>query len=453
MTHAGRPSLNEALAWLDGLESLGIQPGLERITALLARLGDPHRSLPSVIVAGTNGKGSVVAFLAAMLEAAGIEAGVYTSPHLVRFSERIRVGAETIGDEELAALTDEVRRAVEAMRREGLPSPTYFEATTALAFLHFRRRRVPLAVLEVGMGGRYDATNVATPLACAITPIALDHMQFLGTTVAEIAFQKAGIVRRGVPVVVAAQPPEAEEVILAAAAAEGAPVIPTSACRVEPAGGFSDPADVAFTTPAGHRHRARLALRGDHQVDNAATAVLLAETLRDRGRFAIDDAAIERGLASANWPGRLELRPGGAGGPAAGGPVVGGASANVDLGVDLLLDGAHNPAGCRILAGYLRHHQASRPRRVLLFAVMRDKPAAEMLSILRDVADEAVVTTLPLPRATPALDLERLAHDAGLPAIVAPDPAAALALAAGRAGKGGLVVACGSLYLVGALAG
>ncbi len=436
----------EALAWLDGLESLGIQPGLERITALLERLGDPHRGLPSVIVAGTNGKGSVVAFLAAMLEAAGIEAGVYTSPHLVRFSERIRVGAETIRDGDLAGLTDEVRRAVEAMRREGLSSPTYFEATTALAFLHFRRRRVPLAVLEVGMGGRYDATNVAMPLACAITPIALDHTQFLGTTVGEIAFQKAGIVRHGVPVVVAAQPPEAERVILAAAAADGAPAIPTSACRVEPAAGFSDPPDVAFTTPAGHRHRARLALRGDHQVDNAATAVLLAEMLRDGGPFAIDDAAIDRGLASARWPGRLELRPGGAGGP-----VAGGSSAGADLGVDLLLDGAHNPAGCRILAGYLRNHQAARPRRVLLFAVMRDKPAAEMLSILRDVADEAVVTTLPLPRATPASELERLARDAGIPAASAPDPRAALERAAERAGSGGLVVACGSLYLVGAL--
>ena len=431
----------QALAWLDGLESLGIQPGLERITALLERLGNPHRDLPSVIVAGTNGKGSVVAFLAAMLEAAGIEPGVYTSPHLVRFRERIRVGVENITDDELAALTGEVRRAVEAMRREGLPSPTYFEATTALAFLHFRRRGVPLAVLEVGMGGRYDATNVATPLACAITPIALDHTQFLGTTVAEIAFQKAGIVRRGVPVVVAAQPTEAEQVILAAAAAEGAPVLRTSACRVEPAGGFSDPPDVVFTTPAGHRFHARLALRGDHQVDNAATALLLAETLRDLDRFAIDDAAIGRGLASAQWPGRLELRPGGSRGP------VGGAA------VDLLLDGAHNPAGCRILAGYLRHHQAARARRVLLFAVMRDKPAAEMLSILRDVADEAVVTTLPLPRATPALDLERLARDAGLPATVAPDPSAALTVAARHAGKGGLVVACGSLYLVGALTG
>src|SRR5436190_15781565 len=138
-----------------------------------------------------------------MLEAAGIEAGVYTSPHLVRFSERIRVGKVEIAEANLAGHTAEVRRAVEAMRREGLPSPTYFETTTALAFVHFRRRRVPLGVLEVGMGGRYDATNVANPLACAITPIDLDHTQFLGATVAEIAFQKAGIVRRGVPVVVA----------------------------------------------------------------------------------------------------------------------------------------------------------------------------------------------------------------------------------------------------------
>ena len=446
MTHPKRPGTSgmnpaQALAWLDSLESLGIQPGLDRITALLARLGDPHRGLPSVIVAGTNGKGSVVAFLAAMLEAAGVKAGVYTSPHLVRFNERIRVGDEMVPEADLAALAGEVRRAVEAMRRDGLPSPTYFEATTALAFLHFRRRGVPLAVLEVGMGGRYDATNVAEPIACAITPIALDHMQFLGATEADIAWQKAGIVRPGVPVVVASQGPDAGRVILEAAGHAGAPVTPTSACALQPPAGFSDPASIALRTPAGRRYRARLALRGDHQVDNAATAVLVAEILRDRGPFAVDDTAIERGLGTARWPGRLELLPGGAGraGGAANEPV------------DLLLDGAHNPAGCRILASYMTAHQASRPRRVLLFAVMRDKPAAEMLDILKAVVDEAVLTSLPLPRATPPEALERMARDAGLAAIVAPDPRAALAIAAGRAGAGGLVVAGGSLYLVGAL--
>lgn len=421
----------EALAWLDSLESLGIQPGLERITALLARLGDPQRGLPAVIVAGTNGKGSVVTFLAAMLEATGVTAGIYTSPHLVRFNERIRVGAETMTDVDLAALIGDVRRAVEEMRRDGLPSPTYFEATTALAFLHFRRRKVPIAVLEVGMGGRYDATNVAEPLACAITPIALDHTQFLGGTEAEIAWQKAGIVRTGVPVVVSRQGPEAERVILGAAASEGAPILRTGACRLEPPSGFTDPPALAITTPSGHHYQARLALRGDHQVDNAAAAVLLAEVLRDRGAASIPDAAIERGLAGAEWPGRLDLRPGGT--------------------VDLLLDGAHNPAGCRILADYVRRHQAGRPRRILLFAAMRDKPAGEMLTILRDVVDEAILTSLPLPRATPAQDLAQAARATGLSATIEPDPGAAETLAAARAGEGGLVVACGSLYLVGFL--
>jgi dihydrofolate synthase/folylpolyglutamate synthase len=436
MTHA------EALAWLDALESLGIQPGLDRITALLARLGDPHRGLPAVIVAGTNGKGSVVAFLAAMLEAAGVQAGIYTSPHLVRFNERIRVGAEEIAEADLATLAGEVRRAVEDMRRGGLPSPTYFEATTALAFLHFRRRAVPLAVLEVGMGGRYDATNVAEPLACAITPIALDHTQYLGETEAEIAWQKAGIVRPAVPLVVASQGPEAGRVIAGAAAAAGAPAISTQACTLDPPGGFSDPATIAIGTPSGHTYRARLSLRGDHQVDNAATAVLLAETLRATGAVAIDDPSIERGLAAARWPGRLELRPGGAG-------VCGAAGGQVR--VDLLLDGAHNPAGCRILAAYLARHQAARRRRILVFGVMRDKPASEMLAILQGVVDEVIVTGLPLPRATPPGDLGRLARKAGMAATVEPLPRPALARAAAAAGPGGLVVACGSLYLVGAL--
>jgi len=429
MTHA------EALAWLDGLESLGIQPGLDRITALLARLGDPHRGLPAVIVAGTNGKGSVVAFLAAMLEAAGVEAGVYTSPHLVRFNERVRVGTEEIPDDDLASLTGEVRRAVEEMRRDGRPSPTYFEATTALAFLHFRRRAVPLAVLEVGMGGRYDATNVAEPLACAITPIALDHMQWLGRTVAEIAWQKAGVIRSGVPLVLSRQEPAAQGVILDEATRLGAPVVATSSCTFAPARGFSDPPSFGLSTPSGGVYAARLSLRGDHQADNAAAAVLLAEVLRDRGHVRLDRGAVERGLSDARWPGRLELVPGpkGAQGP------------------DLLLDGAHNPAGCAMLAAYLGRHQPQRPRRVLLFAAMRDKEAAAMLAALRPVVDEAILTALPVARGTPPSDLEPVARHLGLPAAVEPDPIAGLQRATRRAGPGGLVIACGSLYLVGAL--
>ena len=425
----------EALAWLDSLESLGIQPGLDRITALLARLGEPHRGLPAVIVAGTNGKGSVVAFLAAILESAGVGAGVYTSPHLVRFNERIRVGAETISEADLASLTGDVRRAVEGMRNDGLPSPTYFEATTALAFLHFRRREVPIAVLEVGMGGRYDATNVAEPLACAITPIALDHTQFLGTTVTEIAWQKAGIVRAGVPVVVSRQDPEARRVILEEAARCDAPVLETVACSLEPAAGFSDPPSFSLATPSGGLYEARLALRGDHQADNASAAVLIAEILRERRLVRFDPGAVARGLTNAIWPGRLELvpQPEGSDGP------------------DLLLDGAHNPAGCAILADYLRAHQSRRTRRVLLFAAMRDKEAAAMLESLRPVVDEAVLTGLPVARGTPPSELEAVARRLGLPAAVEPDPRVGLQRASRQAGPGGLVVACGSLYLVGAL--
>jgi len=427
MTHA------EALRWLDSLESLGIQPGLERITALLSRLGDPHLDRPAVLVAGTNGKGSVVAFLASILAEAGIHAGVYTSPHLVRFEERIQVGGAPIDSTALAALTTEVAAAVDALRRDGGASPTYFEATTALAMLHFARCRVPIAVLEIGMGGRYDATNVARPLACAITPVSLDHTQWLGGTVAEIAAQKAGILKTGVPAVIGPQDPAALAVIRDEAARAGAPLVESSACTVTPAGApLPDPASFGLRLPDGAFYpRLDLALRGDHQVDNAVVAVLLARLLGRRGFPAIDDGAIGRGLPRTFWPGRLELQPAGAGGP------------------DLLLDGAHNPAGCAILAAYLLRHQAARPRRVLLFAAMRDKPAAEMLAILRPAAGAMVVTGLPVPRGTAPAALARLAAAAGFAVEVEADPAAALARARTLAGPGGLVVASGSLYLVG----
>src|SRR3989454_555290 len=201
----------EALAYLDSLEALGIRPGLDRIDALLARLGSPQTAFPSVLIAGTNGKGSVAAILASILRQAGHTPGVYTSPHLVRFEERIVVGDEMISESDLATLAGEVRSAIEAGTHLNEDPPTYFEATTALAFLHFKRRRVPIAVLEVGMGGRFDATNVKAPLACAISTISLDHMQWLGATLEEIASQKAGILKPGVPAVLSRQDPGALE--------------------------------------------------------------------------------------------------------------------------------------------------------------------------------------------------------------------------------------------------
>jgi dihydrofolate synthase/folylpolyglutamate synthase len=423
---------DEAITWLDSLESLGIRPGLERITALLDRLGNPQRDFPSVLVAGTNGKGSVVAFLASILRQAGWEAGVYTSPHLVRFEERIRIGSDPIPPADLAALTREVRGAVAAHRNSGGAPPTYFEATTALAFLHFSRRRVPIAVLEVGMGGRYDATNVVTPLACAITSVSLDHTRWLGQTVAEIAHQKAGILKAGVPAAVSAQEAAAREVIRGEAARAGAPLIETAACEVR--GAASDPPRFSLRTPAGGNYPDLApSLRGDHQVENATLAVLLAEVLRRGGFSGIDPGSVSRGLGAAVWPGRLDLIP----------------ALGEGTGPDLLLDGAHNPAGCAILAAYLSRYQARRPRRALLFAAMRDKPAAEMLGILKPVFDAAVVTSLPVARGAPPADLLRIASEAGLTATCEPDLARSFDRASGLAGPGGLLVASGSLYLVG----
>ncbi len=420
---------DEALRWLDSLESLGIQPGLRRITALLARLGDPQRDFRSVLIAGTNGKGSVAAFTASILDQAGLAPGLYTSPHLVRFEERIRIAGQPIGGPELAALTGEVEQAVAALRRDGGAPPTYFEATTALAFLHFSRRRVPIAVLEVGMGGRYDATNVVTPVACAITPIALDHTQWLGETLAEIAHQKAGILKPGVPAVVARQEPEVLALLRREAAATGSPLQETARCAVRTHTLLADPPVFDLETPRGGRYEALApALRGAHQIDNATVAVLLAEIVG-----AQDKDAIERGLRAACWPGRLELVPAH---PAGSGPA-------------LLLDGAHNPAGCRVLADYLAAHQAARTRRVLVCALMRDKAMEEMLGALRPLFGQVIATTLAVARARDPEEVARAARDQGFEALMIGDPGAALERAEALAGPGGLVVVCGSLYLVG----
>ena len=425
MTHAG------AIAWLESLEKLGIRPGLERITALLRRLGDPQRAYPSVIVGGTNGKGSVAAFLGSILREAGHAAGLYTSPHLVRLEERMAVGDRFIGETEVAEIADDVRHAVETGIRAGEEPVTYFEATTAMAFVHFRRHRVPIAVLEVGMGGRYDATNVVSPRVSVITPLALDHTQWLGPTLGAIARQKAGIMRPGVPCVVSRQEPEAWEVIRAEASAIGAPILRVADCRLQPPRGapaYDDPPVFDMVTPAGVRYVSiALRLRGSHQVENAAAAVLAAEVLAASGFPVIDRSRVVAGLARTVWPGRIEFQEGRP---------------------DLLLDGAHNPAGCRTLAAYLRDYRGGR-RAVLVFSAMRDKPAGEMLDILAPLAAEIIVTPVRVGRGEAPEVLGRLASDRHARVRQAADTAAALDHARAAAGTDGLVVVTGSLYLVG----
>ena len=429
---------DEAIAYLESLEVLGIRPGLDRITALLDRLGRPQDDFPSVLIAGTNGKGSVAAYVASILRQAGLAPGVYTSPHLVRFAERIVAEDRTIADVEVAALVPEVRAAIASVPRLVSDPPTYFEATTALAFLHFSRRRVPIAVLEVGMGGRFDATNVVRPLACAITPVSMDHTQWLGATLSEIAYQKAGILKGEVPCVVSAQQPPALEVIRAEGTRVGAPLAMTSACDVKPARGdagegggpvrLADPPVFSLTTPsAGHYPDLALSLRGAHQVENAVVAVLLAEQLGARGVKGIDSASIAAGLRGAVWPGRLEILPGRP---------------------ELLLDGAHNPAGCAALAAYLKDHQGGRST-VLLFASMKDKPAGSMLDLLCPLARKVIVTRVSVPRGETPEALAQLARDRHPDVDRADSVGEGLSLARDAAGPDGLVVICGSLYLVG----
>jgi dihydrofolate synthase / folylpolyglutamate synthase len=439
MTH------QEALAYLDSLEVLGIRPGLERIRRLLGRLGDPQATFPSILIAGTNGKGSVAACMGSILRQAGHSPGVYTSPHLVRFEERIVVGETPIAPPILADLTAELRDVIAADRVLRNDPPTYFEATTSLAFLHFSRTHVPIAVLEVGMGGRYDATNVVTPLACAITPIALDHTLWLGRTLEEIAAQKAGILKPGVPASISSQPPEVLEVIRREARRVGAPLAWTTDCQIRPLpraagvapspggvvdspGHFPDPPVFSLVTPSGRRYpRLELSLRGAHQVENAVTSVLLAEQVSASGVAGIDPGTIAAGLAGSVWPGRLELIPGEP---------------------DLLLDGAHNPAGCATLAAYLEEYQSGRPT-ILVFAAMKDKPAAEMLDILAPWAQKIVLTRLPVARGEDPETLLRLAAARHSDAVRTSSVVEALRRAREAAGPRALVVVSGSLYLVG----
>jgi dihydrofolate synthase/folylpolyglutamate synthase len=384
-------------AYLESLVHFGQKFGLETMQTLCEGLGHPERSAPSLLIAGTNGKGSVAAYLDHALRAAGLRVGRYTSPHLVRVNERIVVDGRPIDDGELGAALDGVRAV--------FPLPTYFEALTAAAFEHFRRAAVEVAVLEVGMGGRLDATNVADPLVSAIVSIDFDHQSYLGSTLGAIAREKAGVMRPGRVTVVGPLPAEAQAAIDAQAAAVGAHV---------------------WSARDGTRWRGNAPLPGAHQRDNLQVAVRVLEAAADAG-LPIDLDAAFAGLARTEWPGRLQWIPGD---------------------VPLLLDGAHNIAGARALAGHL---ETRREPFVLLFGAMHDKAFAEMAAVLFPLAREVVVTRPPVERAATTEELAAAASALGIRCHVRPDVASALALARERARGVGPVVVAGSLYLVGAV--
>jgi dihydrofolate synthase / folylpolyglutamate synthase len=406
--------------------------GLANITILAEALGQPQRSSPCTHIAGTNGKGSTAAMLESILRAAGLRTGLYTSPHLERINERIRIDGENISDQDFAAAWSRVHSSIESLMASGklTAHPTFFECITAIAFLAFAQHQVDFAIYEVGLGGRLDATNIVEPEVAIITPIDFDHENFLGHSIEEIAAEKAGIIKPGTWVVSASERPEARAVLARRCTEMDARLVEVDATahieNVQSADGFYR-AVAAFT-----HSRIQLALApslpGRFQLRNALTAAIAVRLLAERG-FPLPDTAIERGIATANWPGRLE---------------------RLATQPDLYLDGAHNPAGARELLKFWQENYSGR-RIFLVYGAMREKAVDEISGLLFPNATAVILTEPHQPRAISApLLAEITSHDAK-ETIVIRDPGEALETALERAGPQDAVFATGSLYLVGEL--
>jgi len=423
---------SEAVQYLFSLghETLAMKLGLRNSELLLAALGKPQRSIRSVQIAGTNGKGSTAVMLDSICRTAGIKTGLYTSPHLTSITERIWMNGKPITEDAFAKYVTGVRETSELLRdRSTLEAlPTFFEQLTAAALLAFAESTTQLAILETGLGGRLDATTAAEAEIVAITPIAMDHEQYLGNTIEQIAAEKAAIIRPGVKAVIAEQDPRALEVILARCRETKVEPIQTdqiaSAVEASDDGKFC----VTFKTNEHVYERVWLGLRGQHQTQNAATALCLAETLNASGYQITRDAIIE-GLGNAHHPGRLEL--------IAGSP-------------SFLLDGAHNPAGALALRKYLDDY-ARRPLTVL-FGALRDKQMDQMAGILFPIADLVVLAEIDNARSATIETLSKLANGVGVShALTASSSEEAMQKAIAGTKSSGLICITGSLYLIGEL--
>jgi dihydrofolate synthase / folylpolyglutamate synthase len=412
---------------------------LAHMRVLVEALGHPERRFASVLIAGTNGKGSTAAMLASIAQAAGHRTGLYTSPHLVRINERIRVGGQPIDDAALAAAYERVDAVAQQLVARGeLPhAPSFFETLTAMAFEHFAGAGVELAIAEVGMGGRLDATNVIEPVVAVITDIALDHQKFLGETIAEIAQEKAGIIHRGATVVLLPQHPHANDVLgraveerearAVSAVPYMASVSPEStAAHGNGAGAGAQPRNRYPLSVLGEEIAVDSPLFGHHQLRNTALAIAAAVELNAAG-FAIGARDVERGIAATRWPGRLQL--------VRGTP-------------DVLLDVAHNPAGAWVLRAALSERFGARPL-TFVFGAMRDKAITEMADILFPLAARVVATPAANPRSATADEIAAAGARTGAEIVTAPNVAAALARARELAPSGGLIVVTGSIYVVG----
>ncbi len=408
-------------------QRFGSRLGLERIERLCAALGHPQREVPVVHIAGTNGKGSTASFLAAILQEAGLRVGLYTSPHLVSYRERFQINGVWIEAARLETMVADVEQAavtVEAAAPEHGPL-TEFEVGTAVAFRFFQQADVDVAVIETGLGGRFDATNIVTPLVSVITPIGYDHMEWLGTTLPDIAAEKAGIIKPGVPVVVGFQDASVMSVLLNVANEKAAPIVFLEHSPWQPAGWGLRGGRFAYSPFS--QEPFSIAMLGGYQLENAGLAVLAADQLRAQG-WALTEIHVRAGLLAARWPGRLE----------------------VVLHADpwMLLDGAHNPQGVQSLADALAQLNADNPERrfTFLFGMLENKHPS-LVDPLLPLAQEFIVTQ-PKSSRIPPYSPEQLAEyirSQGTAAIFFSDAEQALQEALSRE----RVVVCGSLYLLG----
>jgi dihydrofolate synthase / folylpolyglutamate synthase len=419
---------------------------LAHMRVLLAALEHPERRFPGVLIAGTNGKGSTAATLASILQASGVRTGLYTSPHLVRINERIRINGEDISDGEFALLHDMVDRTAERLVGEHeLPwHPSFFEMLTAIAFEYFARRKIEIAVLEVGMGGRLDATNVIEPLVSVITDISLDHEKFLGNTVAQIAGEKAGIIRLGGVVVTLPQQPQANDVLgntildLGARGVSAVPYVPPVSpaspgyLTVSARDAKNDTGRPVYRYPLqvmGKQILVETPLVGRHQLRNVALAIAAAEELSKQG-FSITPASIERGIRETRWRGRFQVIP------------------RTSVSPEYVLDVAHNPAGAWALRSTLSSCYEDRPL-TFIFGAMRDKAIGEMAEILFPLAERVIATRADNPRSASPDEIREAAARTATEIEDATDVASALSRARELAGAKGVVVVTGSIYIVG----
>lgn len=413
---------------LFSLEQFGIKLGLENIRTILDALDRPERAWPAVHIAGTNGKGSVTAMVEYGMRAAGHRTGRYTSPHLDRIEERIAIDGVPVAPDVFDTVAADVLAVVDRLRGSGTLQviPTFFEVTTAMAFEIFRRAEVTVGVIEVGLGGRFDATNVLTPEVTAITSIAFDHERHLGNTLAKIAFEKAGVIKPGVPVVVGELPNEALAVVTAEARERHAPFLPAGGEHVEAPFFDRGRVTVVLRTPFGRYPPIRLGLNGAHQLANAIVAARTLEVCGDRG-LQTGPGEVTTALAEADWPARLEwLR--------------------TATGRHVLLDAAHNPAGADAFAQYVQ--AAGFARLPIVVAVMKDKNVGAMLEALAPAASLFITAEAPTDRSMKAgaLTMEIAGAHPAIPVVTGGTPEEAIDIAVMLASH---IAVTGSIFMVG----